>query len=65
VSAPNPLGLSGEEVAACARLAGASPAVSSFDLVEINPSLDRDGRSARWAAVAVWHFLAGLACRPS
>jgi formiminoglutamase len=63
VSAPNPLGLPGEEVAACARLAGASPAVSSFDIVEINPSLDPDGRSTRWAAVAVWHFLAGLTRR--
>jgi formimidoylglutamase len=65
VSAPNPLGLGGEEVAACARLAGASPAVSSFDIVEINPSLDRDGQSTRWAAVAIWHFLAGLTRRTS
>jgi formiminoglutamase len=63
VSAPNALGLSGEEVAACARLAGQSPAVSSFDLVEINPHQDRDDQSARWAAVAVWQFLAGVASR--
>jgi formiminoglutamase len=65
VSAPNPLGLAGEEVIACARLAGATPAVISFDLVEINPHLDRDGQSARWAALAVWHFLVGLANRKS
>ncbi len=65
VSAPNPLGLSAREVAACARMAGATPGVSSFDLVEISPNLDRDGQSARWAALAVWHFLAGLARRPS
>jgi formiminoglutamase len=64
ISAPNPLGLPGEEVAACVRGAGASPFVSSFDLVEINPHLDRDGQSARWAALAIWHFLAGLATRP-
>jgi formiminoglutamase len=63
VSAPNPLGLSGEEVAACARAAGESTAVSSFDLVEINPRLDRDGQSTRWAASAVWHFLTGLTRR--
>jgi formiminoglutamase len=63
VSAPNPLGLSGRAVAACAAVAGEHPAVSSFDLVEINPSLDRDGQSARWAALAVWHFLAGLVRR--
>jgi formiminoglutamase len=65
VSAPNPLGLSGERVAACAQVAGASPEVSSFDLVEINPSLDRDGQSTRWAALVVWNFLVGLALRHS
>jgi formiminoglutamase len=65
VSAPNPLGLPAAEVAACARLAGAAPGVASFDVVEVAPPLDLDGRSARWAALAVWHFLAGLARRPS
>jgi formiminoglutamase len=63
VSAPNALGLAGAEVAACARLAGRSPAVSSLDLVEINPRHDRDGQSVRWAAAAVWGFLVGLAQR--
>jgi formiminoglutamase len=63
VSAPNPLGLDGAEVAACCRVAGESPGVTSFDLVEINPSLDRDGQSARWAALVVWHFLSGLSRR--
>jgi formiminoglutamase len=61
VSAPNVAGLPGEEVLACARAAGASPQVASFDLVEINPRLDRDGQSARWGALAVWMFLAGRA----
>lgn len=64
ISAPNPLGLSGAAIAACATAAGKCAKVSSFDLVEINPSLDRDGQSARWAAVVVWQFLAGLARRP-
>lgn len=63
VSAPNPLGLSGLEVAACAAAAGECPTVTSFDLVEINPSLDRDSQSARWAALVVWHFLTGLTRR--
>ncbi len=63
VSAPNPVGLSGVEVIACAALAGQCRAVTSFDLVEINPSFDRDGQSARWAAVVIWHFLNGLARR--
>ena len=63
VSAPNPVGLSGDEVAEWARAVGADPGVSSFELVEINPELDVDGRSARWAAVVVWQFLAGLTRR--
>jgi formiminoglutamase len=63
VSAPNPLGLPAGEVCACLRAAGASPLVASLDVVEINPGLDRDGQSARWAATVVWHFLAGLAKR--
>ena len=65
VSAPNPLGLSGDVVAACAAAIGETAAVSSFDLVEINPSFDRDGQSARWAALTIWHFLSGLGRRSS
>jgi formiminoglutamase len=63
VSAPNPLGLSGVELAACARRAGAAAEVAGFDLVEINPEHDRDQQSARWAAGILWHFLVGLAKR--
>jgi formiminoglutamase len=63
VSAPNPGGLAGVEVLECVRQAGATPGVASFDLVEICPPLDRDDQGARWAALAVWHFLAGLAMR--
>jgi formiminoglutamase len=63
VSAPNPLGLSGRDICASVRLAGLNGAVSSFELVEINPALDRDGHTCRLAAVVVWHFLAGLASR--
>jgi formiminoglutamase len=64
VSAPNSLGLSGAELIACARLAGESPNVTSFDLVEVNPAFDRDGQGARWAALVVWYFLVGLVHRP-
>jgi formiminoglutamase len=63
VSAPNPSGLPGERVIACAQVAGASPEVASMDVVEINPQLDHDGQSARWAALVVWNFLVGLALR--
>jgi len=63
VSAPNPRGLDGALVLDCARAAGVMPDVASLDLVEINPRHDRDGQSARWAALVVWNFLAGLAKR--
>jgi formiminoglutamase len=63
VSAPNPQGLLGSELPACARFAGRSAHVSSFELAEINPTLDRDNQSTRWAALAVWSFMAGLAQR--
>jgi formiminoglutamase len=65
VSAPNASGLAGSEVLAAALLAGQSKNVSSIDLVEINPSLDRDGQSSRWGALLIWHFLIGLASRNS
>src|SRR5262249_33420539 len=63
VSAPNPAGFRGDEIAFAAYSAGALPEVASMELVEINPLQDVDGRSARWAAMAVWHFLMGLAHR--
>jgi formiminoglutamase len=65
VSAPNPNGLEGREVLACARLAGSLPWVTSFDLVEISPPVDRDSQSTRWAALVVWNFLMGLSLRSS
>ena len=63
VSAPNPSGLFGPQVIELAREAGRHEWVTSLDLVEINPRFDRDGQSARWAALAIWNFLAGLASR--
>jgi formiminoglutamase len=61
VSAINPAGCVGADLLSCARWAGGWSGVTSFELVEINPRFDRDGQSARWAAVAVWHFLVGRA----
>ena len=65
VSAPNLSGLPGRKVLACARAAGYSAVVTSFDVVEINPRYDRDSQSARWAAVVIWNFLIGLGQRPT
>jgi formiminoglutamase len=59
VSAVNPAGCAGADLLACAWWAGYSSRVTSFELVEINPRFDRDGQSARWAAVAIWWFLVG------
>ena len=63
VSAPNVAGLSGLEIALALGQLSQRLAVTSFELVEINPEFDRDNQSARWAALAVWHFLRGLSFR--
>ena len=60
VSAPSVDGLPGADVLGLAQEAGRLPGVASLDVVEVNPRLDRDGQSSRWAALAVWHFLIGL-----
>ena len=47
---------------ACFR-AGQSTAVRSFDIVEVNPTVDIDQRTSKAAALCVWHFLRG-SCLP-
>ncbi len=59
VSAPNAAGLSSDLWIEAAYQAGRSPAVSSADIVELNPAVDRDGQTARLAAVTVWWLLRG------
>jgi formiminoglutamase len=59
VSAPNPGGLSSDLWIEAAYQAGRSPAVTSADVVELNPAVDRDGQTARLAAVTVWWLLRG------
>jgi formiminoglutamase len=63
VSAPNPCGLDGRVFPEIAFQAGLNAKVRSLDLVEINPQFDRDGQSARWAALGIRQFLVGLALR--
>ena len=60
VSAPNPLGLSGQEFCELAALAGAEPRTRIVEFTEVNPAFDVDGRTARLAAAAVWHYLVQL-----
>lgn len=63
VSAPSCDGLWPAEWLRAAYRAGSSPSVTSADIVELNPSFDRDGQTARLAARTVWEILRGLAAR--
>lgn len=63
VSAPNPAGLTSDLWLEAAYQAGRSAAVSSADVVELNPVVDRDGQTARLAALTVWWLLRGRAER--
>jgi formiminoglutamase len=63
VSAPNPGGLSSDLWLKAAFEAGRSPAVTSADIVELNPRFDPDGQTARLAALTVWWLLRGRAER--
>jgi formiminoglutamase len=63
VSARNPQGLSVAQVAAVCEAAGANPAFHHFDLMELCPERDDDGRTARVAAHLLLSFLAGFAAR--
>lgn len=65
VSAPCPVGLNGDVWPEVALRAGSLPGVRSLELVEVNPAFDRDGQTARWAAVGVRQFLVGLMKRGS
>jgi formiminoglutamase len=63
VSAPATGGMTSDLWLAAAFHAGASPHVTSCDLVEMNPNYDRDGQTARLAAVTIWQILRGFSLR--
>jgi len=63
VSAPNALGLSGAELCELAALAGAEDRTRIVEFSEMNPAFDLDGRTARLAAAAIWHYLSALSSR--
>lgn len=65
VSAPNPMGVPLWEAARLAEGAGARPELRHFDLMELSPPLDVDGRTARAAALLLLHFVAGVSQRPA
>jgi formiminoglutamase len=64
VSAINPCGWAPPPLEAWARLAGASPRIHCFDIMELSPPHDEGGRTARIAAHLFLSFLRGLAERP-
>jgi formiminoglutamase len=63
VSALNPAGWNVREAEAWIRACGADPRVRCFDLMELNPAHDPDGRTARVAAHLFLTFLQGFAQR--
>jgi len=60
VSAPNPAGWTVREAEAWVRACGADPRVRCFDVMELNPAHDIDGRTGRVAAHLFLTFLAGF-----
>ena len=63
VSAPAIGGMEPDLWLRAAYCAGRNREVTSLDLVEVNPAVDPDGRTARLAALTIWHFLRGIAER--
>ncbi len=63
VSALNPAGWNVREAEAWVRACGADARVRCFDLMELNPAHDPDGRTARVAAHLFLTFLLGFAQR--
>lgn len=63
VSAINPTGLTAREVVRLMQLAGAAPVVQQLEIMELNPTHDVDGRTARLAATCLWHFCAARAAQ--
>jgi len=63
VSAPAVAGLDARLWLHAAFRAGCTPAVKSFDLVELNPRLDLDRQTVRLGALTVWSVLSGLSER--
>ncbi len=62
-SAPDSDGFTPEQVRRMAFLAGNNPKVKLFEIMEVNPKYDIDGRTARLAASLVISFLTGHAAR--
>jgi formiminoglutamase len=60
VSAPNPVGLRGDELCQIAAIAGTDPRTRVVEFSEVNPTYDLDLRTSRLTAVAIWHYLSNI-----
>lgn len=58
VSAPNPIGMSGDDFHRIGAIAGRDPRSRIFEMTEVNPAYDIDGRTARLAAATIYQFIA-------
>lgn len=65
VSAPSADGFAPWEVGPALRSLAARQQFSAFDVVEMNPTFDVDGRTAKLAATMIMDVLAGVASRGS
>lgn len=63
VSAAHPAGWPAARLADYAEAAGRSPSVCCFDLMELSPPFDENGRTARLAAHLFLRFLSGVSAR--
>ena len=63
VSAPNANGMSTKTWLKTAFELGKIGKITSFDLCEVNPVYDKDGKTVRLAAMTIWYFLLGVALR--
>ena len=63
VSAPNPVGFSGDEFCQIAYLAGQHPGTRIVEFTEVNPTYDIDGRTCRLTAAAMFYYLMGYSAQ--
>ena len=57
VSSPCPAGFSAEDALSIAAVAGKESRTKIFEISEVNPAYDIDGRTSRLAAMMIWNFL--------
>ncbi|MBZ0284000.1 MAG: formimidoylglutamase [Anaerolineae bacterium] len=60
VSAPNPVGMGGEDLCRITELAGCDPRTRIIEFSEVNPEYDIDQRTCRLAAAAIFYCLLGF-----